>query len=130
MTRTRQQHMAHLAYEAVARVASDQVKVQAQYRRVAETFPALVHTNGLCQAVSFCDIDQERRNRYLEDLAEVIGMSEVNSLQEAAYEADLEDYMHLTWTVMEAAGWLKRHAQAQLAKKETEVQVSVSEETV
>lgn len=112
---TLQQRLAQEAYRAVedrrAAHAGD------EYKRVCQTFPALVHNGGLCQAVAFLQskVSDQRGQvqHYLDDLAGVLGM-ESSVLAAHSREAEVLAYQRLTQHVLSAATWLKRYAEALL----------------
>jgi CRISPR-associated protein Cmr5 len=110
----REHILAERAYKAVKAVVGKDAEHEAQYRRAAEGFPALVHTNGLSHATAFFTIDKEGRIPYLTDLAGVLDINGASELHKRARTCDVESYMHLTRDVMKVAGWLKRYAQAYL----------------
>ena len=115
---TRQQKMAEQAYKRVESIISQEKEYKEQYLQAAQSFPALVHTNGLCQAVSFYTTEKGRNTDYLCDLASILNIKAVEDLGEQVRRTNLEEYMHLTQSVMSAAGWMKRYAQALLKESE------------
>lgn len=114
---TREQEFAQKAYTAVVK---HQGKEESQFRQAAVTFPSLLHNNGLCQAVSFYQLEKVKvRNQYLADLAFVLGYSK-DEFVEKSKNSSIEVYMHLTQLTMQAASWLKRYAQALLKDDTTD----------
>lgn len=107
--RTRQQKWAETAYKSVQgkKGKSD----EEDYGRFCKSFPALLHTAGLCQALAFAGAKGHRD--YLGDLS---GILEQNSetLQEMSRTADVLEYQRLSREAMFAATWLKRYAEALL----------------
>jgi len=57
--------------------------------------------------------------RYLADLATVLGCADGDSLLQRAIDAPLADYRLLSRQTLDAAGWLRRFAQAHLARERT-----------
>ena len=104
-----------LAQEAFTRIAK-QRSVSKDYLSFAKRFPALLHTCGLAQAVSFALAKKEKE--YVEDLASVLkasGHSEMidgSSLDRWARTSPLGGYLRLCRDAICAASWLKRYAEA------------------
>ena len=115
----RSKRMAHSAY---LRVASHG-RAADEYVTLAKKFPALVHSCGLAQAVSFAlaksaasgtEVNIERQ--YLEDLTAVLAgydyAFESSSQLVAATQTDqLFAYLRVSRDVLAAAGWLKRYVE-------------------
>lgn len=119
---TRSQKLAQAAYPRIAnRIPpgtdpKNFTKDQREYRTFAKKFPALIHTCGLAQAVTFALAKQE--NDYIEDLAAVLresGHAEITSAQalhERARTQPLSGYLRLSRDAINAASWLKRYVEA------------------
>ncbi len=88
-----------------------------EYRSRAVSFPALIHAAGLCQALAFAASKEEFRD-YLDDLARVLE-SDREALLRTSREADTFAYLRLGRDAMEAAGWLKRYAEALLPAEDS-----------
>lgn len=119
---TRSQQLGTRAFcrlESVDRMTKPDKTAREKYVSFAKRFPALVHTCGLAQAVAFAHA--KAPDGYLDDLRAVM-MSEkndVNSFDVPSFaaeirSAELSEYMRLSRTALEAAGWLKRYAEALL----------------
>lgn len=112
-TRSRQ-HAAN-AHACVSAVASQ--AYASKYRALALSFPIMVLQSGLAQATGFLrakSSDNNEYQRYLSDLAGILGKNSGKSLHKAVIESRLPDYQQLTRQALDASGWLKRYAQALL----------------
>lgn len=112
-TRSRQ-HAAN-AHACVSAVASQ--AYASKYRALALSFPIMVLQSGLAQATGFLQAkssDNNEYQRYLSDLAGILGKNSGKSLHKAVIESRLPDYQQLTRQALDASGWLKRYAQALL----------------
>lgn len=114
MVQTNSQKMAQMAHASVRQHASP--GAPEKYASFARSFPSLVHTCGLAQAVAFAKA--KGHGQYLGDLAAVlneIGHAEatsVDSLEKATREHPVLAYVRLSRNVLQAAGWLKRYVEA------------------
>ncbi|MEZ5591829.1 MAG: type III-B CRISPR module-associated protein Cmr5 [Gammaproteobacteria bacterium] len=92
---------------------------EAQYKRFAKRFPALLHQSGLAQALAFAE--SKAPAGYLDNLATVIdeGLTR-EELCNKARTASLRDYRFYSREAMTAASWLKRYAEALLSGDEDE----------
>ena len=107
--RTYDQKMAEQAFQCVQNRV-----VTKEYGSFAQSFPALIHSCGLAQAVSFAEAKD--MVKYLNDLNEVLKAivtegATVDLLRESR-EAQVIDYMRLTRRAISAASWIKRYVQA------------------
>lgn len=123
MIQTQSQLYAQRAYQKVTAVAAVEegeegygAENQAKYRTVALSFPSLVHTCGLAQALAFVKAKEEGTG-FSADLEHVLGLGD---LSEKSRTSDLLDYMQLSRQVMVASGWLKRYAEAMLKSEKKE----------
>lgn len=121
MERTNSQRMARSAYERIAARKPDR-----EFSSFARSFPSLIHSCGLAQAVAFgrakgaAEKGKEERpsGKYLEDLAAVlaaIGHSDAataEKLEAKVRDAAVPDYVRLSRNALQAAGWLKRYVEA------------------
>jgi CRISPR-associated protein Cmr5 len=105
--KTRSQRLAETAYTKVRKLA--QSNEEAEYRRFAKRFPALLHNCGLSQAIAFAY--SKGQKDYLEHLKAV---ADTTDLQNTAYQVELLEYMRLSRQCLDAAGWLKHYAEALL----------------
>jgi len=114
--RTRDQRRAEAAFKRVqARDGSDQ---EADYKRFAKRFPALILNAGLAQAVAFAE-SKPKNQALLDDIASAIDEGSPRS----SYALDvrtcgIERYQWLTRETLAVAGWLKRYAEALLRDPE------------
>lgn len=109
---TRDQARAQKAYDRVSarREAKD-------YKRFSKSFPALIHTSGLAQAIAFGQVKdpcKDSTDSYMADLAHVAGAADLNELAREARTASLPRYQRLSRDTLAAATWLKRYAEALL----------------
>jgi len=110
---TNNQKMAQVAYQRIL-----ERKPSRDFVSFARSFPALVHSCGLAQAIAFAKSKQEHHAQYLEDLAAVlsaIGYAEAASsdrLEQATREHPVSHYVRLSRNALQAAGWLKRYVDA------------------
>jgi CRISPR-associated protein Cmr5 len=112
---TRDQIRAQRAYDRVA--APREAKKEADYKRFSKSFPALIHTCGLAQAIAFGQVKdpcKELPDSYMADLAHVAGAADLDELAREARTASLPHYQRLSRDTLAAATWLKRYAEALL----------------
>jgi len=117
---TRQQKRAEKAHTCVSGKRSSGDKDD--YLRLAKSFPALVHTCGLVQAMAFVhakDTQAGTGATYLSHLSQVmvVDLPETTTLEDKSRKADLIEYQYLSLEAIEAATWLKRYAEAFLDSK-------------
>lgn len=112
LVHTDSQKMAQTAHHRIAHGTPDR-----DFRSFARSFPSLVHSCGLAQAIAFANA--KGHDRYLADLAAVlsaIGHSEaasVDNLQRATREHSISAYIRLSRSALQAASWLKRYVEAE-----------------
>lgn len=111
--RTRQQLWAEKAYKQV--VFMKDTPKEAEYQRVCRSFPALIHTCGLCQALAFAEAKDQ--TEYLNALSTVLETFK-DDLARQSREAPILEYQRLTQNALHAATWLKRYAEALLKGEE------------
>jgi CRISPR-associated protein Cmr5 len=111
MITTRTQQMAQRAFDAVGSRKPNQ-----QYASFAKSFPALIQTAGLCQAVAFA---QAKGREVLEDVIATIGRQSpdgghvaVSAFADQCRRAALQQYVRLTRHTLLAAMWVKRFVEA------------------
>jgi len=107
---TREQERAQRAYAKVS--AHQNTGEEAEYKRFSKSFPALLHTCGLAQAIAYGQAKAQQS--YMSDLAYVVGQANVEELARAAREAPLPLYQKHSRDTLAAATWLKRYAEALL----------------
>lgn len=105
-----------------------------KYKSFAFSFPALIHTCGLMQAVVFAQIKAKQSDNYLKDFKDtikeiepdIVAAPEINNgnaqdnqddiecarLIDNIRTADVHEYMRLSARALIAASWLKRWCQA------------------
>lgn len=114
MLQTKEQLTAQQAFTCVDKRKKTSDKFS-DYESFAESFPTLIHTCGLVQALAFAQ--SKKRTDYIEDLTEVFNkIDSAKDLLKESREAKLEEYMRITRRATMAATWIKRYCQA-FAKK-------------
>lgn len=117
---TREQERARTAYARVSpRVhnpRAENLRVEkekeADYLRFAKSFPALIQSCGLAQAVSFAEA--KAPTGYLDDLATVMDSSSSTELALRARDSVVTEYQRYSREALAAATWVKRYAEALL----------------
>ncbi|MDR1621243.1 MAG: type III-B CRISPR module-associated protein Cmr5 [Synergistaceae bacterium] len=105
-----------MAQEAFKLVSEDSFKrgKNDQYRSFAKSFPALIHTCGLAQAIAFAL--EKKKEGYVGDLGTVLHAVETQitgeNLAEWSRAAEIIEYMRLSRRALSAASWLKRYVSA------------------
>ena len=109
MPQTKEQITAQSAYECVdKRKRNDGFD---DYKSFAESFPTLIHTCGLVQALAFAR--SKKHTDYIEDLGIVFNKIDcAKDLLAESRNAPLADYMRMTRRATMAATWIKRYCQA------------------
>ena len=107
---SRNQAVSQIAFE---KVSNRQGKPEEeQYGRFAKSFPCLIHTCGLTQALAYADA--KKHKEYLEDLAKVLNQKNADAMMKASREKQVTEYLRFSRDAINAAGWLKRYAEAML----------------
>ena len=109
---TKEQLMAQKAFARVsarqAELSNDKFK---EYKSFAFSFPSLIHSCGLAQAIAFAVA--KKRDDYISDLEEVFSAIDSNgNLQERSRNAAIMEYMRISRHAVSAASWIKRYCQA------------------
>ncbi len=122
---TRDQRYAISVYQQVQAVKQKFAKDYRQYGVMCHKLPILIHTAGLAQALAF--VESRNKDIYKQLLGDLTltlkephdgndpvmsPEGEQKSIVRQAREAELNDYMRLTWQVMAALVWYKRFAQS------------------
>jgi len=110
MPGTRNQEYAQRAFH---RVQDGNLATNEKYASFAKSFPALLHSCGLCQAVAFADA--KKHADLLDDLVAVLADDAARDrydLATKAREADVTKYLHLSRDVLSASVWIKRYVEA------------------
>ena len=110
---TRQQQWAEKAYTCVNAMKGK--PNEEEYARVCKSFPALLHTAGLCQALAFAEAKKHRD--YVSHLSGILGQNS-ETLQALSRQADVLEYQRLSREAIFAATWLKRYAEALLKEND------------
>ncbi len=114
---TKEQSMAQKAFLRVSERQSE--SDFNDYKSFALTFPSLIHSCGLVQAVSFAC--SKKKNKYVEDLQAVFNeIDNAGDLATRSREAMVMEYMRISRHALSAASWIKRYCQAAPDKKEDE----------
>lgn len=99
-----------MAQEAYARVFARQGDGFTDYSSFAFSFPSLIHSCGLVQAVAFAKA--KGRDEYIADLESVFNtVDHTDNLAEDSRNAELADYTRISRHALAAASWLKRYCQ-------------------
>lgn len=110
---TASQRRAQAAYARVGRLPPGD---RADYKRFAQSFPALIQSAGLAQAVAFA-LSKAKPGRptaheqVVTDLAEVLGRTR-DALAADCRALHVLEYLRLSRDALHAAVWLKRYAEA------------------
>jgi CRISPR-associated protein Cmr5 len=127
MVHTNSQKMAQAAYQRIVDRKPDH-----EFASFARSFPSLIHSCGLAQAVTFAKakgaVEKGKENKspgkYLEDLAAVLAsaghreLGTPEALEEASRNSPVPAYVRLSRNALQAAGWLKRYVEAVSSKQE------------
>jgi CRISPR-associated protein Cmr5 len=109
---TREQERAQRAYAKVSAHQNTGKEAQSQYKRFSKSFPALLHTCGLAQAIAYGQAQDQQS--YMFDLAYVVGQANAEELAHTSRETALPLYQKHSRDALAAATWLKRYAEALL----------------
>ena len=105
---TNEQSMARQAYIQVSERRKDNFN---EYKSFALSFPSLIHSCGLVQAIAFAEA--KKKNDFLEDLQAVFNETDnAGDLSKRSREADIMEYMRISRRAISAASWIKRYCQA------------------
>jgi len=115
--KTRGQRLAQVAFECIQKRKALKDKPRKEYVGFAKRFPSLIHSCGLAQALAFAQA--KAPEGYLDDLAAVLKAEQREMLLKKARESAVPEYMRLSREALEAAGWLKRYAEALLDEDAT-----------
>lgn len=108
---TKEQKMAQKAFEIV----DSSRKQDADYKSFALSFPSLIHSCGLAQALAFAQA--KAKQDYLDDLQKVFAQIDSGELINMSKESELVEYTRITRHALMAATWLKRYCQATEARE-------------
>jgi CRISPR-associated protein Cmr5 len=107
-----EQRYADIAWKQVESVSTRDFD---EYKARADSFPTFVMQAGLAQAVGFLRAKGDVYEKYLKDLALVLGQQDDKAFYQQVIKAERVEYRLLTRKALVAAGWLKRMAQARKA---------------
>lgn len=121
MAQTNSQKMAQAAYKRIADRKPDR-----EFVSFARSFPSLIHSCGLAQAVAFANVkgaaekgkEKKPPGKYLDDLAAVLAVvghsdaATADKLEKKTRDAIVPVYVRLSRNALQAAGWLKRYVEA------------------
>ena len=115
---TKEQLMAQEAYVRVSRRSNEENFDFKEYKSFALSFPSLIHSCGLVQAIAFAKKetkgkDSRIKSGYIDDLQKVFDtIDNAGDLPERSREAPVMEYMRITRHAISAASWIKRYCQA------------------
>lgn len=119
---TRAQRDLKLAYECVAKLEHEGEELRKIYGGLCHSFPVLVRTAGLCQALAFSkskavgEGDRAKAHDYLlKHVAEILSVND--ALKTVRDDAKALEYMHHTRRVLESFVYFKRFAVSVLKVK-------------
>lgn len=124
MTVTREQRFAQRAFKAV----SDRIegfggdeekkkKKRKEYKSFVRSFPALIQSCGLAQALAFAI--SKKHGDVVEDLMATLDHHDNSEeFQESVRTCQLRDYMRKSREAMDAAGWVKRYVDGLIDEEE------------
>jgi CRISPR-associated protein Cmr5 len=114
--KTLDQEFAARAYNAVSSYRFGNTKSDKkarEYRSFAKSFPTLIHTCGLCQAIVYAQAKSEQSKKVLDDFVQILEpQNQTELFIESTREKKMLDYTILSRQAMRAADWLKRQASA------------------
>ncbi|HMW03386.1 MAG TPA: type III-B CRISPR module-associated protein Cmr5 [Acidobacteriota bacterium] len=114
MPQTRDQRMAESVYRLVLPL-KDQEAQRKKYGSLAHKLPVLIKTAGLAQALAFVESrGGDEGKLLLRHIAEVVQLTNLETLQSTVRKAELRKYIRLTQEILTALVWFKRFAQSVL----------------
>jgi len=110
--KTHEQKMAEAAFGCVN--GRKNTEIFDDYCRFSSSFPALIHSCGLAQALSFAEAKNKSYiESYIDDLQTVLdSVEKAGNIAELSRSEGIEDYIRISRRVISAASWIKRYAQA------------------
>lgn len=107
--KTKEQAMAEEAFSRVSKRHNE--NNFDDYETFALSFPTLIHSCGLVQAVAFAAA-KDKKN-FLDDLEAVFKVIDgQGNLQKRSREAGIMEYMRISRHALSAASWIKRYCQS------------------
>lgn len=117
---SRQRERALRAHESILQIAEDNDK--AKLKTLCMKTPALIHRSGAAQAIAFLrSRDGDVGRKFCNHLAHILELPEATDQalnREVLKRSDLVPYMIFTEELADAAAWLRRFAQSDLADVE------------
>lgn len=114
--RIRTHRYAEAAFPKVESIKKENDRnLEAKYRTLALSFPAMIMQAGLMQSIGFLKAKDEAEHRTL--LGHIQDILGVRDLHAQALRSDVQEYQLLTRKALDASSWLKRYTQALLEKK-------------
>jgi len=107
---TREQERAQKAFAAVSSRRSQDKEID--YKRFSKSFPALIQTCGLAQAIAFAVAKEQQI--YIGDIASVAGFRDGEEMARLSREAAVPLYQKHSREALAAATWIKRYSEALL----------------
>lgn len=105
---TKKQVMAKKAYDNITTFKGKSSKNDIEkYSSFCLSFPAILHSYGLCQALAFAEA--KGHEDYLEHLKDVLS---IQNLTDRSRNDDVINYQKLSRETLEGATWLKRYTEA------------------
>ena len=109
--RTTDQKLAHEAYSRVVTRKTQPDFDFGKYSSVALSFPALIHSCGLTQALAYAEA--KGYDNYIDDLQSVFSVVDVDDdLDRLSRNAELDVYTRISRHALTASSWIKRYCQA------------------
>tara|TARA_R100000935_G_C2839209_1_gene170064 strand:+ start:3025 stop:3375 length:351 start_codon:yes stop_codon:yes gene_type:complete len=107
---------AELAYPLIEDIQGS--SVEAKYRTLALTFPAMIMQSGLAQAIGFLMAkNKEEHKALLTHIAILLNKKDASVLHQAILKSSVTEYQLLSRETLDASAWLKRYTQALLEKQ-------------
>ncbi|HAN99544.1 MAG TPA: hypothetical protein DCQ98_19915 [Planctomycetaceae bacterium] len=116
---TRSQRMAANAFRQVHGRSNKEA------RSFARSFPSLIHTGGLCQAIAYAGTKDLIGTWYLDALATILrelghsGCADRRQLAATVYGMPMVEYVRLSRDALEVANYLKRFHDAEAADEKS-----------
>lgn len=122
------QKMSNAAFEKVSHRAT----WSREFGSFAKSFPALIHTTGLCQAVAFAQ-SRDHGKELLSDVVAVMATAEstignVDAFSQRVRQDSTVHYMRLSRLALDAATWVKRYVEALEPKGPVAATAALAEE--
>lgn len=104
---------AFCAVDEVSRKSDSKDFKKSEYLSFARSFPSLIHSCGLAQALAFAQ--SKKQTVFLKDISFVMTEEkEYETFTKKSRQASISEYLQLSRHALDAAGWIKRYADALL----------------